>query len=244
MSLPPPVPARGRDARQFSAPDSTAQPAAAAAGPSRSRGIDKAVLALPEPSRVRDRDHVQYVAKQPCLICGRQPCDAHHLRFSQNRALGRKVSDEFTVPLCRGHHREVHGCGDEVAWWWKSRIDPIVAARGLWLETHPLSGGPESGLADAENSPTSSAGAGTAAKTDGGKGGRGQEPGSVEFGHDDRVGAISRIAWSTLEVRDLVLAQAAADNCSRCGALRFSELNRSWLLMSVSQLFSESFCLR
>ena len=41
-------------------------------------------------------------------VCGRQPCDAHHLRFAQNRAMGRKVSDEFTVPLCRGHHREVH----------------------------------------------------------------------------------------------------------------------------------------
>ena len=63
---------------------------------------------------------------------------------------GRKVSDEFTVPLCRGHHREVHGCGDEVAWWRKSGIDPTVAARALWLETHPLSSGPGSGLADVE----------------------------------------------------------------------------------------------
>ena len=71
-------------------------------------GIDKSALALPEPRRVRDRDHVRYVAKQPCLICGRQPSDPHHLRFAQSRALGRKVSDEFTVPLCRGHHREVH----------------------------------------------------------------------------------------------------------------------------------------
>jgi hypothetical protein len=84
---------------------------------SRSKEIDKSVLALPEPRRVRDRDHVRQVAKQPCLICGRQPCDPHHLRFTQSRALGRKVSDEFTVPLCRGHHREVHRCGDEAAWW-------------------------------------------------------------------------------------------------------------------------------
>ena len=53
--------------------------------------IDKAVLALPEVRRVRDRDHVRFVAQQPCLICGRQPGDAHHLRFSQSRALGRKV---------------------------------------------------------------------------------------------------------------------------------------------------------
>jgi hypothetical protein len=81
---------------------------------------------------------VRYVAQQACLVCGRQPCDAHHLRFAQDRALGRKVSDEFTVPLCRGHHRDLHRRGNEAAWWKKSGIDPTGAARVLWLETHPL----------------------------------------------------------------------------------------------------------
>src|SRR5208282_3066999 len=100
--------------------------------------IDKTVLAFPEPRRMRDRDHVRYVAKQPCLVCGRQPTDPHHLRFAQSRALGRKVSDEFTVPLCRGHHREVHRCGDEAAWWQKAGLDPTIAARALWLEMHPM----------------------------------------------------------------------------------------------------------
>jgi hypothetical protein len=100
--------------------------------------VDKSVLALPSPRRIRDRDHVKSVAKQPCLICGRRPADAHHLRFAQSPALGRKVSDEFTVPLCRGHHREVHHCGDEAAWWKKTGVDPSAAARVLWLKTHPL----------------------------------------------------------------------------------------------------------
>jgi hypothetical protein len=103
-----------------------------------SQVIDKSLLALSEPRRVRDRHHVKAVAKRPCLICGRQPADAHHLRFAQHRALGRKVSDEFTVPLCRGHHRELHRCGDEAEWWKKVGIDPTVGARALWLETHPL----------------------------------------------------------------------------------------------------------
>ena len=103
-----------------------------------SKTIDKSVLALPEPRRIRDRDHVRLVAKQPCLICGRMPSDAHHLRFAQSRALGRKVSDEFTVPLCRGHHREVHRCGDEAMWWKAASVDPTVAAGALWRETHPL----------------------------------------------------------------------------------------------------------
>jgi hypothetical protein len=104
----------------------------------RPKAIDKSVLALPEPRRVRDRNHVKAVAQHPCLICGRRPADAHHLRFAQSRALGRKVSDEFTVPLCRGHHREVHRCGDEAAWWSKAGVDPTVSARALWLDTHPL----------------------------------------------------------------------------------------------------------
>ena len=106
--------------------------------PRQAFGVDKSVLALPAPRRIRDRDHVKSVAKQPCLVCGRRPTDAHHLRFVQSPALGRKVSDEFTVPLCRGHHREVHRCGDEAVWWDKAGIDPTVTARALWLEMHPL----------------------------------------------------------------------------------------------------------
>ena len=109
----------------------------------RTRAIDKSVLAMPEPRRVRDRDHVRSVARHPCLVCGRRPADAHHLRFAQGKALGRKVSDEFTVPLCRGHHREVHRRGDEAAWWSNTGVDPIIAARSLWLESHPLPIGQE-----------------------------------------------------------------------------------------------------
>jgi hypothetical protein len=107
-------------------------------GRNQQRAINKTILALPVPRRVRDRDHVKSVAKQPCLVCGRRPADAHHLRSAQLPALGRKVSDEFTVPLCRGHHREVHRSGDEATWWKKAGIDPTITARALWLETHPM----------------------------------------------------------------------------------------------------------
>ena len=99
--------------------------------------IDKTALSLPTTRRLRDREHVKMVVKEPCL-CGRRPADAHHLRFAQSSALGRKVSDEFTVPLCRGHHRDVHRCGDELVWWTKTEIDPTAAARVLWLKSHPL----------------------------------------------------------------------------------------------------------
>ena len=112
-------------------------------GRDRATSVNKTILALPVPRRIRDREHVKSVAKQACLVCGRRPADAHHLRFAQSSALGRKVSDEFTVPLCRGHHREVHHCGDEAAWWEKVGIDPTITARALWLKTHPLSAIPE-----------------------------------------------------------------------------------------------------
>ena len=106
--------------------------------PSTSTTIDKSLLALPEPRRFRDKDHRKFVTQQPCLICGRRPSDAHHLRFAQHRALGRKVSDEFIVPLCRGHHREVHRSGDEASWWSTAGLDPLDVARALWTQTHPL----------------------------------------------------------------------------------------------------------
>jgi len=100
--------------------------------------VDKSVLSLPETRRLRDKHHIKWVSKRPCLICGRQPSDPHHLRFAQPRALGRKVSDEFIVPLCRAHHREVHRSSDEVGWWKQGGIDPVGFAQKLWRETHPL----------------------------------------------------------------------------------------------------------
>jgi Rad52/22 family double-strand break repair protein len=79
--------------------------------------IDKSQLAIAEPKRLRDKAHLKFVASQPCLVCGRSPSDPHHLRFAQPRAIGLKVSDEFTVPLCRGHHRDLHQSGNETTWW-------------------------------------------------------------------------------------------------------------------------------
>jgi hypothetical protein len=101
----------------------------------RADGIDKSVLAVAAPRRYRNREHLRFVAKQPCLICGRRPSDPHHLRYLQPRALGRKASDEFAVPLCRVHHRAVHRARNERAWWQATGIDPIKIARKLWKDT-------------------------------------------------------------------------------------------------------------
>jgi hypothetical protein len=94
--------------------------------------VDKSALTIAEPRRYRNKEHLRLVAQNACLICGRKPSDPHHLGFMQPRALGRKVSDEFAVPLCRTHHRAAHRAGDERAWWVQVGIDPVEVARELW----------------------------------------------------------------------------------------------------------------
>ncbi len=85
--------------------------------------------------RRRNKAHLAFVAAQPCLVCQRSPCDAHHLKFAEPRTLGRKVSDEFTVPVCREHHHELHRHGNEMAWWANLRIDALSEAKELWAVT-------------------------------------------------------------------------------------------------------------
>jgi DNA recombination protein Rad52 len=116
--------------------DHSAPPAAPVAPSGAAAKIDKSELAIAEPKRLRDKAHLKFVASQPCLVCGRQPSDPHHLRFAQPRAIGLKVSDEFTVPLCRGHHRQLHQAGNELDWWQTMKIEPVTIAKQFWQQTH------------------------------------------------------------------------------------------------------------
>jgi hypothetical protein len=93
------------------------------------------VLTIGEPRRYRDKAHLKFVALQACLVCGRQPSDPHHLGFTQPRALSRKVSDDFAVPLCRVHHREVPRSSNEADWWKSYGLDPLPVASALWSQT-------------------------------------------------------------------------------------------------------------
>jgi hypothetical protein len=108
------------------------------------------VTPMTKPVRRRNKAHLAFVAEQPCLICKRSPCDAHHLKFAQPNTLGRKVSDEFTVPLCRDHHHDLHREGNEMAWWADMHVIPTDVARELWQSspihgTRPLARGVRSG---------------------------------------------------------------------------------------------------
>jgi hypothetical protein len=94
--------------------------------------IDKSVLTISEPKRIRSKEHLRFVASRPCLICGRSPSHAHHIRYAQSRGLSLKVSDEFTVPLCAIHHHQIHTTGKEREWWDERNIDPLKVAISLW----------------------------------------------------------------------------------------------------------------
>jgi Rad52/22 family double-strand break repair protein len=135
----PPVSEHFRSERRQLARTPVAPPLAPATSDLPPDRIDKSQLLLAEPKRLRDKAHLKFVASQPCLVCGRQPSDPHHLRFAQPRAIGMKVSDEFTVPLCRGHHRQLHQAGNEQAWWEGLKISALAVARRLWEQTHPNS---------------------------------------------------------------------------------------------------------
>ncbi len=99
---------------------------------------EQQVTVISKPVRERDRNHLRFVASQGCLVCGRTPSDAHHIKFAEPRAMGRKVSDKFTIPICRLHHRELHRRGDERAWWATQGIEPLAIAANLWLKTRKI----------------------------------------------------------------------------------------------------------
>jgi len=109
--------------------------------------IDKSMLTISEPKRHRSKEHLQFVAQHACLICGRAPSHAHHVRFAQSKGLGLKVSDEFTVPLCAIHHSDLHTTGNERSWWKVRNIDPLEVALKLWEESRRSEGFASSALA-------------------------------------------------------------------------------------------------
>jgi DNA recombination protein Rad52 len=100
--------------------------------------VSDTVIPIGTPRRVRDKPHLEFVASEPCLVCDRKPCHAHHVRFAQPRAMGMKVGDEWAVPLCFTHHRLLHEAGNEADWWAKHRLYPLKSAERLWRDSRGL----------------------------------------------------------------------------------------------------------
>jgi hypothetical protein len=67
-----------------------------------------------------------------CCICGNPAADAHHLRIlGHSRGLGIKNGDDYTIPLCRQHHDELHMFGDEKLFLDMHGIDPVEELRKI-----------------------------------------------------------------------------------------------------------------
>ncbi len=88
--------------------------------------------------RVEDPAYLAYVRTLPCLICGKSPSDAAHLRSAalwyskRQTGLGEKPDDKWTLPLCRHHHDEQHR-ENELGWWaGKGIVDPFAVAVALY----------------------------------------------------------------------------------------------------------------
>jgi Rad52/22 family double-strand break repair protein len=75
--------------------------------------IDQSALPLAEPKRLPDKAHLKFVASQPCLVCGRQPCDPHHLRCPEQYRPSHASRQMALAAQClpaRAHGRERRYC--------------------------------------------------------------------------------------------------------------------------------------
>lgn len=55
--------------------------------------------------------YLEFIRAQPCVVCGRIPCQPHHVRTHGNHGVGKKPGDHFCIPLCPTCHRNVHQYG-------------------------------------------------------------------------------------------------------------------------------------
>lgn len=63
--------------------------------------------------RLRDPSYLSHIRQMPCLVCGRSPSEAHHLLRGRERGVSLKAGDDWVVPLCNQHHRQLHEDGNE-----------------------------------------------------------------------------------------------------------------------------------
>lgn len=88
--------------------------------------------------RIKEENHLRFIASCPCLICGGTDVQAAHIRFADltidkpYTGKGEKPDDKYTVPLCVYHHAAQHKWGNEREWWANTELDPIKVALALY----------------------------------------------------------------------------------------------------------------
>lgn len=58
--------------------------------------------------RVRDTEYMAWIRSLPCILAGNHCSGRVHAHHAGKRAFGRKASDNTCIPLCAGHHGELH----------------------------------------------------------------------------------------------------------------------------------------
>lgn len=87
--------------------------------------------------RIENESHLKFIRRLQCVVCGRSPCEAAHVRFNDARAakvnsgMRQKPHDRWAVPVCSDHHRQQHTQGER-KWWGERGIDPVFIALALW----------------------------------------------------------------------------------------------------------------
>lgn len=77
-------------------------------------------MLIPKTKPIRDPKWMAHLKTLPCRCCGAYGSDPAHLGHA--RGMGYKEGDDWCVPLCRIHHREMDTDprGKEV--WWMQNV--------------------------------------------------------------------------------------------------------------------------
>lgn len=60
-------------------------------------------MSNPKPRRLENRELLNKIKEEPCIICGKGPCDPSHIK---TQGSGGPDTRWNVVPMCRKHHTE------------------------------------------------------------------------------------------------------------------------------------------
>lgn len=94
---------------------------------------------MPKRPTAKERDHMERVAKMPCLVCGAR-ATVHHVTAGIHGGRVSRRHDRVT-PLCPRHHQVIYGPRESVealghgGFFQTYGIDLMAEAERLWNET-------------------------------------------------------------------------------------------------------------